>query len=78
MGLIKVSANSNPIKIDINKINNEKYNFDLRGFINKEILDLNVKNIENIEMDTFEEKEFFYSHEVFTTSTCINFRLYFF
>ena len=22
-----------------NKINNEKYNFDLRGFINKEILD---------------------------------------
>ena len=45
-----------------NKINNEKYNFDLRGFINKEILDLNVKNIENIELDTFAKKEFFYSY----------------
>ena len=44
------------------KINSEKYNFDLRGFINKEILDLNVKNIENIEMDTFSEKNFFYSY----------------
>ena len=44
------------------KINSEKYNFDLRSFINKEILDLNVKNIENIEMDTFSNKDFFYSH----------------
>ena len=44
------------------KINREKYNFDLRSFINKEILDLNVKNIENIEMDTFSNKDFFYSH----------------
>ena len=41
---------------------NSKYNFDLRGFINKKILDLNVKNIENIEMDTFAEKETFYSY----------------
>ena len=40
----------------------EKYIFDLRGFINKEISDLNIKNIENIEMDTFSEKEFFYSY----------------
>ena len=44
------------------KINNEKYNFDLRGFINKEIFDLNIKNIENVEIDTFSEKEFFYSY----------------
>ena len=41
---------------------NEKFFFDLRGFINKEILNLGVKNIENLEMDTFSQKEFFYSY----------------
>ena len=45
-----------------NKTINNKYNFDLRGFINKKILDLNVKNIENIEMDTFAAQETFYSY----------------
>lgn len=50
------------------KINNEKYTFDLRGFINKEISNLNVKNIENIEIDTFSEKEFFYSYR----RSCVN------
>ena len=44
------------------KIVDNKYIFDLRDFINNEISDLNIKNIENIEMDTFSEKEFFYSH----------------
>ena len=44
------------------KINNEKYTFDLRSFINKEISNLNIKNIENIEMDTFAERDFFYSY----------------
>ena len=44
------------------KISDEKYIFDLRGFINNEMFDSNIKNIENIEMDTFSEKEFFYSH----------------
>ena len=44
------------------KINNEKYAFDLRSFINKEISNLNIKNIENIEMDTFAERDFFYSY----------------
>ena len=44
------------------KIAGEKYIFDLRGFINNEISDSNIKNIENIEMDTFSEKEFFYSY----------------
>jgi len=41
---------------------NEKFLFDLRGFINKEILNQGVKNIENVEMDTFSQKEFFYSY----------------
>jgi len=45
-----------------NKTMNDKYIFDLRGFINKKILDLNVKNIENIEMDTFASQETFYSY----------------
>ena len=44
------------------KISNKKYIFDLRGFINKEIFSLNVKNIENIEMDTFSEANLFYSY----------------
>ena len=44
------------------RIANEKYIFDLRGFINHEISDSNIKNIENIEMDTFSKKEFFYSY----------------
>jgi len=44
------------------KITNEKYIFDLRGFINNELSNLNIKNVENIEMDTFSKKEFFYSY----------------
>ena len=50
------------------KIEGEKYIFDLRSFINNEISDLNVKKIENIEMDTFSEKEFFYSYR----RSCLN------
>jgi len=44
------------------KLSKEKYMFDLRGFINKEILNLNINNIENIEMDTFSNKDYFYSY----------------
>ena len=40
----------------------QNYTFDLRGYINNEIISLNVKNIENIEKDTFSEKNFFYSY----------------
>ena len=41
---------------------NDKYIFDLRGFINNKISDLNIKNIENVEMNTFTAQETFYSH----------------
>ena len=44
------------------KINDNKYKFDLRSFINKEISDLNVKTIENIDIDTYSQKDFFYSY----------------
>ena len=44
------------------KTNYENYNFDLRGYINKEISSLNIENIENIEKDTFSEPDFFYSY----------------
>ena len=44
------------------KINDGQYNFDLRGFINKELTNLNIKKIENIEMDTFSQRELFYSY----------------
>jgi len=49
-------------EIFFEKIENENYFFDLRGFINKEILNLGIVDIENIEKDTFSEKDFFYSH----------------
>ena len=49
-------------EIFFKKINREKYVFDLRYFINKELSNLNIKNIDNIEMDTFSEREFFYSY----------------
>ena len=45
-----------------NKINYEKYTFDLRRFINNEISNLNIKNIDNIEIDTFSKSKLFYSY----------------
>jgi len=56
-----ISQNNNNKKF-FEEINNEKFLFDLRGFINQILLNLNIKNIENIEMDTFSQKEFFYSY----------------
>ena len=44
------------------KITDDKYIFDLRGFINNKISNLNIKNIENIEKDTFTNKHNFYSY----------------
>ena len=55
-------------EIFFEKINNENYVFDLRGYINKEISNLNIRNIENIEKDTFSEKDFFYSYR----RSCLN------
>ena len=55
-------------EIFFEKISNENYIFDLRGYINKEILNLNINNIENIEKDTFSDIEFFYSYR----RTCLN------
>ena len=49
-------------EIFFDKISKENYVFDLRGYINKEISNLNITNIENIEKDTFSEVEFFYSY----------------
>ena len=55
-------------KIYFKKSANKKYFFDLRGFINKQILNSGIKNVENIEMDTFSNKDFFYSYR----RSCIN------
>jgi polyphenol oxidase len=41
---------------------NGKYTFDLRGYINHEISALNINNIENIEIDTFSQRDLFYSY----------------
>ena len=45
------------------KISDERYIFDLRRFINNEIYNSNIKNIENIAMNTFLKKEFFLATE---------------
>jgi len=58
----KFVSYENNNEIFFEKIDNGKFLFDLRGFINKEILNSGIKNIENLEMDTFSEKEFFYSY----------------
>ena len=55
---IKIKKN----EIFFEKIGNKNYLFDLRAYINNEILNLNIKNIENIEKDTFSEIESFYSY----------------
>ena len=49
-------------------INNDKYYFDLRAFVNSKISEQNIKNIENIEMDTFSNNESFYSYR----RSCLN------
>ena len=55
-------------KFFFRKKNKEKFTFDLRGFINKEILRHNINNIENIEKDTFSEVKSFYSYR----RSCVN------
>ena len=49
-------------KIFFRKRTKNSYNFDLRYFVNNELSNLGVKNIENINLDTFREKSFFYSY----------------
>ena len=55
-----ISQNKKNI-IFFKKINDDKYIFDLRGFINNELINLNIQDIVNINIDTFSEKELFYS-----------------
>ena len=55
-------------KIFFYKTNDNNYNFDLRAFVNKELSSFGIKNIENIEIDTFAKSEFFYSYR----RSCIN------
>ena len=56
-----ISKNKNN-KIFFQKITNGKFLFNLRGFVNHVILSLGIKNVENIEMDTYSQKDFFYSY----------------
>ena len=50
------------------KVSNEKYFFDLRGFINNQISRLNIRNVENIDIDTFSNSKLFYSYR----RSCLN------
>jgi len=58
----KFISQENNNKIFFEKISNEEFLFDLRAFINNKILESGIKNVENLEMDTFSQKEFFYSY----------------
>jgi polyphenol oxidase len=60
--LEKFLENDEKNEIFFQKIRKNKYFFDLRGFINKELHDLNIKNIENIKKDTFSEESYFFSY----------------
>ena len=51
-----------PMNKNFFEANNNNYFFDLRGYINSVISSLKLKNIENLEMDTFSEKETFFSY----------------
>ena len=55
-------------EIFFESIDDENFVFDLRGYINKEISNLDIKNIENIEKDTFSEIDLFYSYR----RSCLN------
>jgi len=58
----KFVSNEKNNEIFFEKIDNGKFLFDLRSFVNKEILNSGIENIENLDMDTFSQKEFFYSY----------------
>ena len=60
MKIFSLKIKKNEIFFD--KIDSEKQKFDLRAFINKELMNCNIKNIENIQMDTFSNEELFYSY----------------
>ena len=56
-------TNQNPRnKYFFEKTNDNKFFFDLRAFINDEISNLGIKNVENIDIDTFSKRDFFYSY----------------
>ena len=48
-------------KIFFEKNTKNNYIFDLRAYVNKKLLNLGIKNIENIKMDTFSNEKTFYS-----------------
>ena len=58
----KFIAKNKKNNIFFEKILENKYLFDLRGYVNKKILNLNIHNLENIDIDTFSEKELFFSY----------------
>jgi len=43
-------------------LNNKKYLFNIRGYINAKLTRLGINNIDHIEMDTFSNKENFFSY----------------
>ena len=45
----------------INSVN-KKYYFDMRGLINFQLKNIGLKNIDNINLDTYENRELFHSH----------------
>ena len=42
--------------------NDKSFNFDIRKYVNRKLNNLNIKNIDNIELDTFQDQGNFYSY----------------
>ena len=63
-----VSKNSNYLKF-FRKKNSSKFLFNLRGIINFQLKELGIKNIHNINRDTYFNKKLFFSHRRSTHST---------
>ena len=54
--IINLLTEQKKIKCFFSKINENNFNFDLRGFINNEISSFGIKNIENIRNGHFFRK----------------------
>ena len=46
----------------IDKKQNNKYFFDMQGLIKFQLIKNDIKNIKNIELDTYSNEELFFSH----------------
>jgi YfiH family protein len=63
LDLFKIFINKNEKNLSFFiKKNDKSFNFDIRKYVNSKLNSLGVKNIDNIELDTFQDQANFYSY----------------